>query len=183
MKKRVMNFFTILISLVVLFLLALVLLYNSDWAKEKCEDCLYTSFSSNTLKQRENEDCLSAFCIDEGDYVDLEFRVKELDGGINITVYAGTTEDGILLDDYYKLMFPQYQVMCVKITEIGTYRYSLDTEHISTYVIYVELCDGATKAVVDEGIYKWSNNWTNLMYKLGIKKEEIDVDALKSITE
>lgn len=182
MRKRVTVFFVTILCVFVVFFIVIFAIYNSDWAKKKNDSSLWTISSVSELN-KENGKSFCAFRVNEGDFVDVEVDVKELNGSLWLYIYASDINEEIN-SDYENIETPQNQIISVQIDNVGKYKYSLDTENVSAYLVCVELCDSEQNAVIHEVIYKWCNNWTNLMYKIGIKKgEQTNISNIKTITE
>lgn len=184
MKKKVIVFFCIIAGLVIAAGLSLLFIYHSGWAKQKNEKSLSTAAVSDELTSREGEfyarDTFWVLYVDAEDFVDVEFRLTELSGTVEITIY-GAEEARNADFDYESIMNPDYMLMRRELNETGNYRYSLTEFAASCYVIYVTLTPGSEFARLDSRMYRWNNNWNYWMYRFGIKKaQETDVDAIKT---
>lgn len=181
MRKRVTVFLSIFICVFAVIFVAAIAVYNSDWAKEKNEGSLWSSSSVFELN-RENPESFCFFAVDEGDFIELEVDIKELNGSILVCVYTFDKSEEI--DHDINDIELKDQIICDEIEKTGRYKYSLDSKNVSNYCINIELSDDSRDAVVQDIVYTWCNNWTNLMYKLGVKKgKKTDVNSIRTITE
>lgn len=181
MRKRVTVFLSIFICVLAATFVAAVAVYNSDWAKEKNEKSLWTSSSVFELN-REKPEAYCYFAVDEGGFAELEVDIKELNGSLWVYVYTFDNSEELVhgIDDIEL----KEQIICDEIEKTGRYKYSLETKNVSNYYISIQLSDAGQDAVVQDIVYTWCNNWTNLMYKLGVKKgKKTDVNSIRTITE
>ncbi len=180
MKKKVTIFFISMSIIIVTLGITFILLYKSDWAKEKNPKALTTCSFTDILEAKEQQSSFFAIYVYEDDFVDFAFDVQEIKGSVDVTIYGGYVDSTDNME-FQKIINPDCELMRFQLTETGRKRYSFSGENVTCYVLCVELTAGAEYAEIDNTVYSWNSNWTNLMCKLGLEKSTaIDVDTIKT---
>lgn len=141
MRRRIVIFFSVLISLVIISGISLFILYNSEWAKKKSERSWYDSWftaSSNSRLDKENR-YIATWFFDEFDFYEVSVDVKDIDGSIELSVYNLGSKDSDSPQDFFEMTQRYPKVKSVIISEPGMYRLgikkgtNLDVESVRRY--------------------------------------------------
>ena len=181
MRRRVIICLTIFFIILLTPVLALIVVYNSAWAKKINYDSISSGFGICELTYNKNKDTFVAtYCYDEIDVFDVEHVVKKLNGTINVTIYAGNVKND---DEYESIMNSEHEIMRYELTEIGTHKHSVSIK-CNCFVVTMELTEGSEYAYIEATEYTWRTNWYHLLAKLGIKKgEKSGIDTIRTVIE
>ena len=158
---------------------ALVVVYNSAWAKEINYEVLSCSSHYSEFTYNTSQNTLMAGDCSKDDIVDVEIEVKKLKGTICVVIYAGNVKS---TDEYETIMNPEHEIMRHEITEIGTQKYSVSPK-CNCYAVTIELMEGSEYANFTETEYVWSTNWEHLLWKLGLKQSKKSIDTIRMVIE
>lgn len=166
MKRRVKIVFSIIFIIFLLAGAAVVMVYHSDWAGEKNDDSCATVSYAFELSASDKDMFMVLFTY-EDDSVEERLFVKELEGGLLVTIYGAQGEYNPDSFDRNSVMKPEYELVREEIGGDGRYLYSLNG--CSVYVVCVELTQASGYADVSETMYRWLTNWDYLLERLGLK--------------
>ena len=181
MRRRVIICLTILFIILLTPVLALIVVYNSAWAKEIDYDSISSGYCLCELTYNKNKDTfMAAYGYEEIDVFEVEHVVEKLNGSINVIIYAGNVKNP---DEYETIMNDEHEIMRYQLTEIGTQKYSVSGKY-NCYAVTMELTEGSEYATVRETTYDWYSNWKHLLRKLGLKKgEKSGIDTIRTVIE
>lgn len=173
MRQRIKIFtFTILIFLTT-FIIVIISLYNSSWAKQKAEGSLGTAQAFDKLNSENNYTFIGTYTPD---FCELSLDVKEIDGEVLLKIYA-VDEFEFDVKKIIKNELPQKTVV---ITEIGVLEMDLKEYTDANMLIVIELAPESKMANINTVYYSWDNNWNALLDKIGIRnKNKIKIDEIR----